>query len=71
MANSGQQAQSKFGIRMLIKQRCPRCKGNMLLELDPEVNYYESCLNCGYVIYPGRPALRWNRHEEFWNSREN
>ena len=37
--------------RSLIKERCPKCHGNMVLEFDYEAGYYKSCLNCGHVGY--------------------
>ena len=41
----------KTGYRNLIKGRCPKCHGTMVLDFDYEVGDYKSCLNCGYVAY--------------------
>ncbi len=27
---------------------CPRCRGDIFIELDAEKRWYEQCLQCGY-----------------------
>jgi len=51
MAKHVKYSQPKLGIRWLTDKRCPKCNGCMLFELDPDIDYYLSCLNCGYVEY--------------------
>ena len=46
----------------LISERCKRCHGRMVLELDSAAGYYKSCVNCGYLEYLHRRVLKQNRH---------
>ena len=40
---------SKLGVNTVISERCPRCGGRMIIDI--EVDYSISCLNCGHVKY--------------------
>jgi len=39
----------KLGVNTLVSERCPKCSGRMIMELEPD--YCISCINCGYVRY--------------------
>jgi len=45
---------SKLGINTLISERCPRCNGTMIIEI--ETDYSLSCINCGHVKYLNQPV---------------
>jgi hypothetical protein len=30
---------------------CPRCGGDLFIEKDLDSNWYEQCLQCGYLLY--------------------
>jgi hypothetical protein len=34
---------------MLVLKGCPRCHGDLMLEVAPDADYYE-CLQCGHVL---------------------
>ena len=40
---------SKLGINTIIAERCPRCNGRMIVEI--ETDYSISRINCGHVKY--------------------
>ena len=46
-----------------IKELCPKCNGSMVLNIDPEVGCYTSCINCGYVGYHHSFALEKRLNE--------
>jgi len=45
----------------LAIEPCPRCHGSMMLEFDFKAGYHRSCINCGYIKYLHRPALKLNQ----------
>ena len=34
----------------IIKQRCPKCGGNLFLDND-DMGWYEQCLQCSFIRY--------------------
>jgi hypothetical protein len=49
----------KGGMEMWVFKGCPRCKGDLFLEEDPDRNY-EKCLQCGYERELVRVAVKRN-----------
>ena len=37
----------RFAVRLRLKS-CPRCKGDIVIELD-QWGWYEECIQCGYL----------------------
>ncbi len=38
----------------LLGEACSKCGGSQAVELDSEVGYYKSCINCGRIEYLNR-----------------
>lgn len=41
---------------MLILKACPRCHGDLMLEVSRDTDYYE-CLQCGHVLSIGQERM--------------
>lgn len=41
---------------MLVLKGCPRCHGDLMLEITQDTDYYE-CLQCGHVLSVGQERM--------------